>query len=522
MKMTEQTKVINNRLTGISRLGDRMKQCAIISIALLVTSVPVTVKSGDLVLANSPLFLENNVQPNIFFMLDDSGSMDWEVLMTESAVALHAGNPNSGDVDLTPDNEAERLELCLSYNALAFNPAVTVVAGVNTYKYKGIENVWKGKDSAGVDYAEMTTYSAVRNNPYNPAGTFDLTAAGIIAYFPWTDTNLNGVYDVGECGANISADNSDGVTFASLSANQKLNFANWYSYYRKRDYVMKYAMGEVIFPSQHRMGLGTLWNRNSVGTPIKDVDNLSIPLNATAVTNKAALLDNVSKITPGNTTPLRQKLQDAGEYYDGTGNSALFGATYTHAGTFNSTSPIFNAAKGGECQQNFTFLMTDGFWNGGNPNPLVGNTDTNTPVTASPYDGDPYEDAFSNTLADVAMEYYENDLALTLADKVPTTTIDTNDMQHMVTYTIAFGLKGEISETYSGDNPAEGAFPGWPDPFSGNTDKRRIDDVWHAAFNSRGLYLNASNPSDLVAEFNKVLKSINARAGSIPQCIEPI
>ncbi len=31
-------------------------------------------------LANSPLFTTSNVPPNVFFELDDSGSMDWEIL----------------------------------------------------------------------------------------------------------------------------------------------------------------------------------------------------------------------------------------------------------------------------------------------------------------------------------------------------------------------------------------------------------------------------------------------------------
>jgi len=35
----------------------------------------------SLSISNIPLFLGNSVQPNVFFLLDDSGSMDWEILM---------------------------------------------------------------------------------------------------------------------------------------------------------------------------------------------------------------------------------------------------------------------------------------------------------------------------------------------------------------------------------------------------------------------------------------------------------
>jgi len=37
--------------------------------------------AANLSISNIPLFLGNAVQPNIYFLLDDSGSMDWEILM---------------------------------------------------------------------------------------------------------------------------------------------------------------------------------------------------------------------------------------------------------------------------------------------------------------------------------------------------------------------------------------------------------------------------------------------------------
>ena len=512
MKLTKQLQINNEQVTSKRSLGLRIKQLAIVSIALAATSLPVTTWSGEFLLADSPLFMANTVQPNIFFMMDDSGSMGWEVLKTPRAVALRTGwsYPNSGNIDITPNNRAERLELCKSYNALAFVPGREYPA-------------WKGLDSTGNPYPVMTNLAAVRSNPYN-TGTVNLTNTNYIAYFPWTDTNSDGEYNIGECNSN---NNSFGITIASLSATDKENYANWYAYYRKRDYVMKFALGEVITQSKHRMGLGTLWNRNNVGTPIQDVDDISAPVNATAVTNKRALLRNVGRITPGNSTPLRRKLQDVGEYYDGTSNSALFGGTYNYSDTFSSRSPILNVAKGGECQQNFTFVMTDGDWNGGTPSPSLGNVDNSAPpVTittnySTPPTAGLFADAYSNTLADVAMFYYRKDLAPPLAGLVPKnlsgTNQDLNTEQHLVTYTVTFGLRGEIGETFAGDDPTVGAFPGWPNPFTGTTTqriKRRVDDVWHAAFNGRGLYLNAGDPDELIKKFGDVLKNIDARLGS--------
>ncbi len=54
-------------------------------------------------LADSPLFLATSVQSNIFFMVDDSGSMDWEVLLTRGADLAHpADSDNISALDFTP------------------------------------------------------------------------------------------------------------------------------------------------------------------------------------------------------------------------------------------------------------------------------------------------------------------------------------------------------------------------------------------------------------------------------------
>jgi len=494
MKPAKQNTSHSEQLTGTRLVGRMVKKFTLISMTVAATCLPVTTWSALLDISNAPLFLRNAVQPNIFFMVDDSGSMSWEVLKSAAGEAAHSGYPNSGNIMLIPGTEAERLERCYSYNVLAFDPG---------YTYKP----WKGKDSAGADYADMTNFTAVRNNPYSTTGTTDLTAAGVIAYFPWTDANANQQYDVGECGANVGTNNSDGVTFASLSAAQQKNFANWYSYYRKRDYVMKTALGEVVFTSKHRMGLGTLHRNGSfVGAPIKDVDNISQPVNPTANTNKLTLFDQMGKITPGSGTPLRTALRDVGAYYEGVSNSALFGSTYNHTDTFTPRSPILNQAKGGECQRNFAILMTDGFWNG-TTSPGVGNVDG----PKGPY----YADTYSNTLADVAMYYYDRDLSGVLANKLQPkpTAKDQRTDQHMVTYTVAFGVMGQIpTDATVGDTTTGWPATGWPQPVANNN--TTIDDVWHAAYNGRGEYLSASDPDGLIKSIKSAIADINASTSS--------
>jgi type IV pilus assembly protein PilY1 len=439
---------------------------------------------------------------------------------------------------LFPNSVNRRLFLCHGFNTLAYNPNI---------KY----TPWRGKDSAGVEYKDAWLYDGgtdaapnfnVRNNPYNASGSkTNLAASGVMAYWPWTDSNGNGRYDPGECGNTSS--NAGGVSFASLSDEQKKNFANWWSYYRKREYVIKRAVSELVKFGRVRMGLATLHNNNSVGTPIRDVDDISTPVNATAQTDKENLLRNISRIYSSGGTPLRLKLDQAGRYYMGTVPNDFFGFSPTHSDTIDPKSPILNAAKGGACQQNFTVLMTDGYYNSGYGGTNVGNADGDN---SSVFDGGPYGDSQSNTLADIAMYYYERDLRSDLPNRVPYLkgkdpltpgTATPGDSasddqgpdpepgtlmhQHMVTYGIAFGLSGNLdpfnkTPSVCDSDPTNACWVGWPNqtPAAMEDTPDAVDDLWHAAYNSRGQFLSANNPSALLEAFNRALADIYARSSA--------
>jgi type IV pilus assembly protein PilY1 len=150
--------------------------------------------------------------------------------------------------------------------------------------------------------------------------------------------------------------------------------------------------------------------------------------------------------------------------------------------------------------------MTDSYWNGSAPvNGSIDNADGDNGV--------PYADAYSNTLADVAMYYYENDLSSALDNDVLTNASDTATHQHMVTYTVAFGVSGTL-------DPADydltsGFYPTWPDPDDGSyDDENRIDDVWHASVNGRGKFLSAFNAGELADSLLAIKESIESRIGS--------
>jgi len=151
----------------------------------------------------------------------------------------------------------------------------------------------------------------------------------------------------------------------------------------------------------------------------------------------------------------------------------------------------------------------------------------------------PYMDALniSNTLADVAYYYYTTDLRnLTkcsnviggttysnlCTDNVRGSGKDNNNQQHMTTFTIGLGVNGTIKyePNYETANNIDGVLQyydivnggaNWPEP---NTSLKKIDDLWHAAVNGRGMYYSATDARTLKQGIQSALAGIQARKGS--------
>jgi len=494
-------------------------------------------------ITQSPLYLSSGVQPNIFFMVDDSGSMDWEIMVPgnggrfasnqpdgtnipgnpiQQRVATHSGSGDcatggysgtyiygvefgsntysDGSSDCrTADDQAWRFRNS-DFNPLYFDPNRHYVP-------------WCGKDENGNTFSDMPINHALAN-PYDADGEWiDLTlhnsnwlgghsrdaSTGLgFWFYTWSDDG-DGLFENGEeTGYRIAT-----VTAADIASNNWRNpdgtlktvtqlqqdFANWFSYYRSREFVMKAALSPIVCETTARVGLSSLHNHNNIGTPVADMTDAS---------KKETLLEQITRIHSSSGTPLRRSLENVGKYFEnGVGSSNdLFDN--------NADSPIVDQGSGGECQQNFAILMSDGFWNGGDPS--VGNTDTDGP---GPYDGGSYADGASDTLADVAMHYYERDLRPSYSDLVPVIPgMDDNNMQHLVTYTVAFGLSGSVAS----DPPDKTSPFTWPTPVANNLST--VDDMRHAAWNGRGKFLSAHDPATLIAALNAAVRDISVRSGS--------
>lgn len=144
----------------------------------------------------------------------------------------------------------------------------------------------------------------------------------------------------------------------------------------------------------------------------------------------------------------------------------------------------------------------------------------------------------ANTLADVAMYYYNTDLrtsdlnncggALGVGTNVCKTTdiggADTNVKQNMLTFTLGLGVSGTLKYTpdYLGNPKASDYFDltqgtrRWPNPEESDSggDPTNIDDLWHAAVNGRGQYFSAGDPNALVTSLQTALRKITEIRGS--------
>lgn len=402
--------------------------------------------------------------------------------------------------------------------------------------------------------------------------------------------------------------------FPDITPANLTNFANWYSYYRNRMLMMKTSAGRAFskLDASYRVGLMKI---NSSTAPVVEVGPFE-------TSKRSDWYSTFYSIDPNGGTPLRQALSNAGLYY---------------AGKLSGTDPVQYS-----CQQNFTILSTDGYWNGANGVQLdgstaIGNQDnraarpmydgstlvnqwtftytrdtfskvkadcptsnstrklqtqsqigsctrtvstgsctptnwsndglatisgtcntTSAPSSTTPVIQSIVQDTTStasDTLADVAMYYYQNDLrdpdlnncgtvvapetvGPLCENNVFISSTDNNTQQHMTTFTLGLGGSGKMnySSSYLVDTAgdyisvklgsvahpaatppvcswqADGTTCNWPIPGSDRVEN--IDDMWHAAINGRGAYFSATNPTSLSEGLGNALSSVNAKKGA--------
>jgi type IV pilus assembly protein PilY1 len=522
----------------------RVLLAALMATAMLWATGPIDAATTDI--ANAPIATASSsvVKPNIMFALDDSGSMSWTFLPDEAGDFLgnygyvssqcNSAYYNPATIYVTPLDSTGTSYLNADFSAAlsdGFDPTSPTVNLGNEFVVNRFvpepANLWYlgsgsyRKYSLGASPAYYYTYSGSqkRKNYGDTRSAFYKECNSTIG----SNDKVNGVLVKSMFTKNVvSATSGPGGT------DERQNFANWYSYYRTRMLAMKSSVSRAFASISDNYRAGYLTINNNTGGDYLNIDDFNAD-------QKRAWYGKLFAAIPYNGTPLRSALSTAGLIFAGRiAGDSFNGSTVTDPLQYS-------------CQQNFTILSTDGYWNTGNDSGCtdrngagcaldkrtgVGHQDSDSTIPR------PMRDALRkiDTLADVAMYYYAQDLRTPALDNctgalgsaasavcennVPGAGMDRNAQQHMTTFTLGLGVSGTLQ--YAEDYMSGGSVDynalvqgtkSWPDP-TVSEGPARIDDLWHAAVNGRGTYFSAANPDSLVSGLRKALAGVSARTGS--------
>ncbi len=327
-----------------------------LALAALLCAAPLSALSALTDIASVPLASSSTtvVKPNILYTLDNSGSMEWGFM--------------PDDVEDRYNTTGYKSHLC---NTVYYNPAITYVppknadgtdfvnASFTSARYNGF-NSGSSTRNLSTNYIAFDDSTGRNHGSDTAQAAYYYVWSGGIAPNPGSTSNTTGCWP----GSSSAFPHVTGNWTKSLvtatsgpgATDERQNFANWYSYYRTRMQLMKSATGRAFvgIGEGYRVGFITI----NPGDPVLSSRYLAIgDFTATQKSNWFTKL--YAQGTDGS-TPLREALSRAGRHFAGiqTGiNNGMTGDPMQYS-----------------CQQNFSILTTDGYWNGNSGQTLVNNT----------------------------------------------------------------------------------------------------------------------------------------------------
>lgn len=517
----------------ISRGSGRRKPgyCArgITGVIALFSLVCAPVAVSAATVSQVPLQLTPQAEPNILYIIDDSGSMNLSFIPDDICGRRTTNRAKSA-----------------AYNSIYYDPGITYSPPV---------------DHNGTPLASATFTSARTDGYASSSSTVNLSTS----FRPTWSGSTTGCSDSNEFAGNTEPayyyhytgsgsgcsgteaqrresdncyvkvviqastptysghgrENRSDCTNAPVCtfAEESRNFANWYQYYRTRLMLAKAGTSRAFatLDSRPRIGYGRI-NKGSGMVDGVSTTTIERGVRPFGGSDRQGFFDWLFKMDSQTYTPLRRSLDAAGQYFCRTDERGPY-----------STTPGSSGGENLSCRQNYTVLMTDGYWNhdAAATSAARNNTDgtggpTITSASGSTYTytaRSPFADNRSNTLADVAMYYWKTDLAPFLENNVATSAANPAFWQHMVTFGVGLGVPTAIDPDEAFAAIATGAAINWPDPQVGytgatNLPPGRSDDLLHAAVNSRGGFFNAQNPEDFAVRLGDTLATIVGRASA--------
>ncbi|WP_313916866.1 PilC/PilY family type IV pilus protein [Tahibacter sp.] len=552
---------LRNRVFSLRWLGTGFVLC-------LCAVHPQDARAWSTDLLATPPELTAAVAPNLVLTFDDSGSMASDYMPDQRPYDPNNtgwGNPYrcAGVIDSNVTDETNVRSR--SMNGVYFNPNNTYdppIEGDLTNSPSMPTQTWPTAQKNGIAHNRS-------QNPNTGLGTINATTTSFCGntgagYYRYKTTapalllDANG--KITNYGTLYTAGNWEWISLTATSpalppgvtlAQARQRFVNWYSYYRTRQYAAISAVSHAYrtFGPEVRVAWQNI-NSNLINnaTEIRQFE-----LQPTSGGIRDRFYDWLFNIPASGGTPNRSAVVRVGGMFQRT------------SGTY--TNPYWDPELNRElvCRQNFHIQMTDGLWNGDSgmtvarkdtvPTTLPDHTPTNPSLYQVNTDVNKIfwneANATATTMADLAFYYWSTALrtdgpfAGAGGLKVPPYLPDrstslfgppllsgedplknpeiywnpANDparWPHLVQFMIGFGASGTLQNddaTYAKlrGSSATPASVQWPAPAEGTDDGRKIDDMWHAAINSRGKFFISNNPAELAQALVDIVSSITAR-----------
>jgi hypothetical protein len=325
---------------------------------VLAMSLGAAAQAAQTDIASTPIITTTAalVKPNIMVLMDASGSMARTHMPDE--VETQTGTTSVG----------YKSSQC---NALYYNPSQQYflpkradgtnfpVPSFTSAPYAGFGSYYLTPDLTTTDLSsnfvayDATTLEVAPPFPDTPQPAYYYVYTGAqtlnFATAPCTDL------DTGVSRGATGGGNWTKVVVNGLTAAEKQNFAIWYSYYRTRLSLIKSAASLAFAPlnDTKRVGFITVQPKDTPASlSINPVRYL--PLGDFNSGQKNLWFSKLFSQKAGGASPAREGLARVGRYYGGKEDSINSGMPATGA-----DDPIQYA-----CQQNFTIMTTDGYWNG--------------------------------------------------------------------------------------------------------------------------------------------------------------
>jgi type IV pilus assembly protein PilY1 len=474
-------------------------------------------------LAKEPLLARSSpVAPNLLFVLDNSGSMGGSVVeaLAYARAAGACGNgaiaSNSPYVNLLRyDPQKRYLPTRTNAGDPGANAVVDNTSTVEIYLPIGWNDSPPFTTSIGrfnpnaslsrVDICNATNYVGVQVGTGatvgNPEWRVNIANAG------WVTVASNPF-------GNKSPSRIDCAAAICTHAEERQNIANWRAYHRTRQLAARSGAGEAFsrVPTTFRLGWGDIYATTA--------GNFSVMNDFPNAKNGFYTWLNGLALLGG--TPLRASLNAAGLYYSQDTNAGPWGNTPANPGSETSASHL-------SCRKSFTILVTDGEWNGANAGTAVARADVDgvtgptilhadgvksfqyVPRSTAPMSigkADRTAGAtYSDTLSDVAMYYWLNDLRTDLPNNVSAGgPADGPFWQNMQVYTAAFGPVGRLTDAQAAQARA-GAL-NWSNTAPVSNSAETIDDLIHTAHNAGGKFLTLTDAESFANQLGEVIKNI--------------